>query len=30
VVMVIDMMLRTFKRDIVRMTGKRVIWGVVS
>jgi len=26
----IDTMLRTFKRDIVRMTGKRVIWGVVS
>lgn len=26
----IDAMLRTFKRDIVRMTTKRVIWGVVS
>ena len=26
----IDTMLRTFKRDIVRMTTKRVIWGVVS
>lgn len=26
----IDIMLRTFKHDICRMTGKRVIWGVVS
>lgn len=26
----IGAMLRTFKRDIVRMTTKRVIWGVVS
>ena len=26
----LDAMLRTFKRDIVRMTTKRVIWGVVS
>lgn len=26
----IDAMLRTFKRDIVRVTTKRVIWGVVS
>jgi hypothetical protein len=25
-----DTMLRNFKHDIVRMTGKRVIWGVVS
>jgi len=27
---VIDAMLRTFKRDIVRMTRKRAIWGAVS
>ena len=26
----LEMLSRTFKRDLVRMTAKRVIWGVVS
>jgi len=30
VITVIYAMLRTFKRDIVRMTRKRAIWGAVS